>query len=458
MLMKVGCLMNIKAIASIRGIIVVFLTLLWVVSYSFMAQAAPLPQDPRPPVNPGGGGGTAGGGDNGGGGNKNIDNTDNGATCASINGQVINWGFGPQSDIGVKLTTGSWQASATSSSDGSYGIGGLGVGIATLAVAGMPGELQPLAQNAGIYLNCDYPIIANLALFSGSSVTPPAYLEISAPDQVIAAGDTVKLTLTLKNTLPNDISNVIVTDMMPAGLTAQEITSSPEAASARIVDGGADGQLAVVYFDKLAAGAKASIQLVVKVKEGLSSGTQITNGATLFYRESAADQTWIDLTVGKSGGAAPAVAASPTPVVEASPTPVAAEATPTPLALPTTEAAAPTPQPTAEAVVVVSADNPTATPVVDMASEFTPPMDLPVTGTKPGTANQVGSTAETGMPLTSLGAINYSNAPSQNMANTPSSLNLPLTVVLGALFLGGLAFGSGLKFVRRSNVWAEDED
>jgi hypothetical protein len=67
-------------------------------------------------------------------------------------GQVLNWGFGPQSDVGIELKTGSWQASTTSGSDGNYGLGGLGVGIATLRVAVPPAlwaELQPLVQDAG---------------------------------------------------------------------------------------------------------------------------------------------------------------------------------------------------------------------------------------------------------------------------------------------------------------------
>ncbi len=334
------------------------------------ANSAPdLSKNIRPTVEPGGGGGggSGGGGPGGAGdGGGGHDGGPSGARCASVVGQVINWGFGPQEGVSVELKTGSWQASAQSASDGNYGLGGLGVGLAILHVSLAPewaGQLEPLVQDAGIYLNCDFPTVANIALFSGSRTNPPATIQMSALRQVMAPGGGTQITLTLQNGLPNDITNAIVTDLLPLGLTAVDVSTSTGVA--QIIDGGDDGQLVVVNLDKMAAGAKATIQIdVIAAPEGIGS-IQLRNTATLFYRESAADQAWLDFTIGRGGAVAPAVA----PTVATVPA-ISAEASPTPEPQPS-----PTPLPTA---TPLSAPPPTAEPEAE--EEFIPPDGLPTTG------------------------------------------------------------------------------
>jgi hypothetical protein len=53
-----------------------------------------------------------------------------------------------------------------------------------------------------------------------------------------------------------------------------------------------------LYWDKLASKAKVTIRLTLNADVDLLNGTKIRNTATLFYRESAADQAWLDFTVG----------------------------------------------------------------------------------------------------------------------------------------------------------------
>jgi uncharacterized repeat protein (TIGR01451 family) len=181
--------------------------------------------------------------------------------------------------------------------------------MATLQVVLAPGEkLQPLIQDAGVYLNCSYPTVANIALFSGSRIDPPASIEMSAPSQTVAPDSNFEVTLTLKNSLSSEITNVIVTDLMPRGLTALKVDSSVDFKDAQIINGGEDGQLVVVNLDKLAAGAEAEIQITINADVDLLNGTKIRNAATLFYRESAADQAWLDFTVGS--GELPVLTAS----------------------------------------------------------------------------------------------------------------------------------------------------
>ncbi len=274
--------------------------------------APPLSPPVRPTVRPGDGG-SGGNGGGGGGAGGNGGNGDGGGPsaggCASVSGEVINWGFGPQQGVGVELKSGSWQTATASASDGKYGLGGLGVGVAKLNMAVAPSlasELQPTVQDAGLYLNCSFATIANLAV-SGSEIQPPATIEMSGPTSLTAAS-TVPIRLTVKNGLPNEITNVIVTDLMPTGLVALEVKAAAvDESNAQIVDAGEDGQLVVVYLDKLAAGAETNIFITVTAAAEIPANTPITNQATLFYRESVAAQASLDLTV--SGSSIPIPAA-----------------------------------------------------------------------------------------------------------------------------------------------------
>ncbi|GAB4413692.1 MAG: hypothetical protein Fur0044_08170 [Anaerolineae bacterium] len=366
--------------------------------------------------------------------------------CASLTGQVTTWGLGPQGEVEVELKTGSWRAATSSASDGNYGLGGLGIGIAKLHVPVAPGQTtQPLIQNAGVYLNCNYPTVANIAFSGSADVDPPATIEMSAPSQVVVPDSNFEVTLTVKNGLPTEISNVIVTNLMPTGFKALKVTSSIDPKDARIVDGGPDGQLVVVNLDKLVKGAQATIELTVNADVDLLSGTKILNTATLFYRESAADQASLDFTVGSDE--TPALTAAGTDSSGADFVP--------PGEAPTTGGDLNSPvQPASTASGTAAGD------------DFVPPSNMPSTG------------GEIDLPAEWLGPIGMADLtqaellvkPGRGETNTaarpphlphvsgPSNLVVvhntpvngsPLTLAAAVLFLGFLILGSGLTLWRR---------
>ena len=327
------------------------------------AQAAPPAQDPRPTRD--GGGGASPGGDGG-------EGVGNGAEdrCTSLMGQVINWGFGGEGGVTTELKTGSWQISTVSATDGNYGFGGLGIGVAVLHVDLTPGQaqqFQPHIQDAGVYLNCEFPIVANIALSNGTPVTPPATIEMSALHDVIPPGGGTEITLEIKNDLPNDITNVVVTDLMPLGLIALDVSSSIEAKDTQIINS-PDGQLVAVNLDRMVAGAEATVRITVIAAADLPR-TQVTNTATLFYREGAADQVTYDFIVGSVQ--APALT---TPIIPATPLPPEAGATP-----PATSELEPT-----IVTTTTTTPLPPASPVPTVEGEegeaFVPPDGLPKTG------------------------------------------------------------------------------
>ncbi|MCB0154700.1 MAG: DUF11 domain-containing protein [Anaerolineae bacterium] len=341
------------------GFIIVAVTLLSGY-FGGMAQAAPPAQDPRPPIDTSGpGGGSNNGGDS-------SDDGPSAITCASVSGEVLNWGFRAEPGVVTTLETGSWQATTLSDNDGQYRFGGLGLGLARLNVTLAPGEpLTPLIEDAIVYLTCDYPTYANIALYSGDSIEPPVIIGISASSQVVTVDDETELTFTVENTMPTAISNVIVTSLIHPGL-------EPVAASApgvaeeqvQIINGGDDGRVLVAYLDNVAAGEIAQVSLTVRAVED-TPFTDISNSATVFYRESVADQTSLDLTISSSGLAVPAAltgstdraavedeaagtAASAGPAAREAEPVTPAESAPTAVeessAAPTTEAAASTTQ------------------------------------------------------------------------------------------------------------------
>ncbi len=425
-----------------------------------VAQASPPAQDPRPPADTGGGGGGGGGGvgtPGDGIGNASTESGPAGLGCAATTGQVINWGFGPQGDIGVELKTGSWRTSTLSASDGNYGLGGLGVGIARLHVSVAPAQakqLQPLIQDAGVYLNCKYPTIANIAVYSGSRIDPPAAIDMSAPSQAITPDSNFEVTLTVKNSLPDEITNVIVTDMMPRGFKVLKVTSSLDPRDARIIDGGEDGQLVVVNLDKLAAKASVTIGLTINADVDLLGGTKIRNVATLFYRESAADQAWLDFTVGSDE--TPELAASAGAGTGADFVPPS-EAPTTGGSL--TEDAGDQ----AEAVSPARESAPTIRPAA-AGDDFVPPSNMPSTG------------GEIDLPMDTLdptGQVNFSEAKlitgrevnginDTSLTTTDNSVETQvevvykaastgpsITVAIALLFLGLLVLGSGITLWHR---------
>jgi len=372
----------------------------------------------RPTVDPGGGGGGTGGG------TTSVPGDDSGSTdakCGSLAGQIINWGYGGEGGVTTELKNGSWQLSTVSATDGNYGFGGLGVGIAKLQVVLAPeqaAQFQPHIQDAGIYLNCDFPTIANIALYNGPRITPPATIKMSSRHSVIALGGGTEITLTIESDLPNDITSVAVTDLMPQGLIALDVTSSIEAQYEKIING-PDGQLVAVYFDKMASGTEATIQITVIGAADLPATMQVTNTATLFYRESVADQVSLELTVRGSG--APIAPEIVTPVITA--TPMAPEMV--------AATATPEPQPT---TVITTTSTPAAPPepTDESGEEFVPPDGLPTTGddfVPPGFLPITGEDAL-------AGDLAEENLIPNTLPNTGLGLLLPLSGVILAVLAG----------------------
>ncbi len=228
-----------------------------------------------------------------------------GTSCASLYGTALNWGFGNQGDIGLHLSDGGWHADAVTAGDGRYNFGNLGSGVGILTVDPGALPLTPMVNHAAVRLLCGVAVQANIGLYSGDvRPTPPAYL-LWQPDAAdIAPGQRLTLTLTVRNTLPNPISNVILTDLFPAGLSIEGAQASQGTVEVL------EGRMLTVLLGTVASGGEEAVTVTVQAAETLSAGAELSNVATLFYAESAADQSAVTVRVGGSpspGGTEPAM-------------------------------------------------------------------------------------------------------------------------------------------------------
>lgn len=283
-------------------------------------------------------------------------------SCAGLRGTLINWGYQNEPGVTLRLSDGGWETTQVTSSDGGYQFGSLGQGVAFLSADLSPKQaetLRPMADNVAIRLRCDFDVVANLGLYSSPSrPDPPATLTMSVSQAALFPGGTTTFYLAVKNDMPHSISHVFVTDYLPEGMRATDVTATEGAVEAL------NGRMVTVDIGELPQGGQVTIQIVAQADSALAYGTRLTNTATLLYAESAADQAWATLVVGGAAEAeseVPISTPSPPPPAESA-TPAPAEATPAPA--PPTLAADQTPDSADELLPVTGNGATVALPVL----------------------------------------------------------------------------------------------
>ncbi len=237
------------------------------------------------------------------------------ANCAAVYGQAVNWGFDNQGGVGLHLMNGSWQTSQVTSDDGYYHFGNLGAGIGKLKVDADNLALTPMINDAVVRLTCDFHTQANIGLYSGSErPQPPVQIRFSRVPESVSAGDSTVLMLKVKNTLPTPISQVIITNLFPEGLTIKTVNASVGKVETL------NGNMLTVILGSLPSGAEESIAITLHVADNLTPNTELRDTATLFYAESVADQTHFTLKVNGAEDTAETASISALPLAAAAAT------------------------------------------------------------------------------------------------------------------------------------------
>jgi uncharacterized repeat protein (TIGR01451 family) len=307
----------------------------------------PLPRPTLEPGSPGGGGGGGGGGGVGGGGDGEGPVP---PKSSVVHGTVLNWGFGGQPRANLHLGDGGWQLSTTSDDNGYYIFGNLGAGVTELRLLLAPGDTFTIAlRDIPIRLTGTNEVIANLPVYTGEQLPQsPVRLKMTVSPAQARPGSKVKYTISLENGLPNGISHVIISDMLPQGLGSIEATTTR--GSVDVLE-----RLVTADIGEAAKGAVETVEIVAVIDPRIGAATPLENYATLLYAESIAAQASADLVITNRPVAAAQATSTPLPT-----RPPAATATPAPAAISVPATASPT------------AEVPMGTPVV--------PAALPVTG------------------------------------------------------------------------------
>jgi uncharacterized repeat protein (TIGR01451 family) len=122
-------------------------------------------------------------------------------------------------------------------------------------------------------------ILSNTILLNGSNIADVSLTEVATPSPA-TAGTNFSYTLTVTDNGPNAATNILLTDILPAGVTFVSVTASQGSASQN------QGTISA-SLQTLAVGASATVTIVVKPTQ---TGT-ITNTATVVANEIDPDPT-----------------------------------------------------------------------------------------------------------------------------------------------------------------------
>jgi len=225
--------------------------------------------------------------------------------CQSICGQVINLEAN-SGEAGQTVRFGGVGLETTTDANGNYAFGRLGQDVGFLNVI-IPEEsdLRAATENIPLAPIPGQIIIANLGVYRDRQVAPLLAPSVRAEPGWVRPGQQVTFTVQVENSLPNKISGVMVTDLLPEGLLLAGVTSDHGDVYQR-------GNYGAAFIGDLASGEAATVAFIADVGADAASGTR-TNQVSLAYREHAAAQAVTTVGIGRAAPTAvPANAAPPT--------------------------------------------------------------------------------------------------------------------------------------------------
>jgi len=219
--------------------------------------------------------------------------------CESICGRVIN--LADSSGVAgatVRFKDSGWGIDAQTDSAGYYGYGRLGLDVGLLNVVLDGGsEWHPVTHDIAFAPLPGQAVWINLGVYQGGRALRPLIVPaISVSPEWAKPGVQVVFTVQVRNSLDRAISDVWVTDLLPAGLSLSGVSSTQG-------DVIRSGTYAAVNTGGLGAGEVMTVSIYADVNADAPTGT-LNNTVSLFYSEHAAAQATARLYV-KSDGPMP---------------------------------------------------------------------------------------------------------------------------------------------------------
>lgn len=216
-----------------------------------------------------------------------------------LKGRVLNLATGePASAVAVVFAADGISVEVVSNEIGEYAFEHLGTANGVLNVIPPPGSgLKPVTADVAVRPKVGVETIVNLGITTNGTATPLLVPTVQLSPDFVGAGETMTITVLVKNTFPHAISDATVTNWLPARLVPVDIHSST--GNPYFSD-----NLAIVELGHLDAGSGASIEIVAQATGGRTATSALQGKASLFYRENSAAQAQ---SFGQSNGAAPIV-------------------------------------------------------------------------------------------------------------------------------------------------------
>lgn len=209
-----------------------------------------------------------------------------GYTGPLLRGQVLDLTTGePTTGVKVVFTTGDVSVEVVSDENGEYAFQHLGTANGVLnVVPSQESGLRPATVDVAVQPKTGVETVVNLGVSPNASAGPPLNPTVELSPSYVSAGDSLTITVVVKNTRPQAISGATVTNWLPDRLVPVSIHSST--GNPYFSD-----KLAVADLGTLDAGSGAMVEIVARVAGGgRTSATVLKGNVSFFYREDAAGQ------------------------------------------------------------------------------------------------------------------------------------------------------------------------
>lgn len=219
--------------------------------------------------------------------------------CESICGRVLNLADSSGvAGITVRFQNSTWALDVQTDRAGNYGYGRLGLDVGRLNVV-LPERsgLHPLTYDIAFAPRAGRAIRINLGVYrEGQTLHPPIVPALSVSPEWARPGEQVVFIVRVHNPLDRAISDVWVTNLLPAGLSLAGVSTTQG-------DVIRSGNYVAVNTAGLAAGEVMTVSIYADVNADAPTG-RVENTVSLIYSEHAAAQATARLYV-KSDGPMP---------------------------------------------------------------------------------------------------------------------------------------------------------
>ena len=147
----------------------------------------------------------------------------------NVKGMVVNWAYRNEADFPVNLSGGGWSVEAKTDGNAQFAFQTLGEGVAVLnPIIAKGSGLHPMTVDLAFPVSGPADRTINVGLYGGSQYPTglPMSIQMKPSAPRVDPGGEVQFVVDVKNEMPHTVHEVMVTDLMPDGLTPTYIEST----------------------------------------------------------------------------------------------------------------------------------------------------------------------------------------------------------------------------------------